>query len=211
MPTPKMMTLHWSPRSPYVRKVMIAAHELGLADRLDRVRTVVGGTTPHLGLMEQNPLGKLPTLVLDDGTVIYDSYVIIEYLDTLAGGGKLVPPDGHARITELRWHALGNGMLDILLQWLGERGRPEERQSPAHIELWRGKIHAAVDSLDQEAEPLSAAPFGIGQIAIGVALGYLDFRFAAEQWRDGHESLADWYETFLRRPSVVAHAPVDDS
>src|SRR6188768_3328029 len=88
---PGMMTLHWSPRSPYVRKVMIAAHEMGLADRLQIVRTIVGGTAPHLELMRENPLGKIPTLVLDDGTVIYDSPVIIEYLDTLHAGPKLYP------------------------------------------------------------------------------------------------------------------------
>jgi glutathione S-transferase len=86
-----MMKLHWSPRSPYVRKVMIVAHELGLADRLETVRTVVGGTTPHLALMRENPLGKIPTLVLEDGSVLYDSPVICEFLDTLHDGPKLFP------------------------------------------------------------------------------------------------------------------------
>ena len=86
-----MMKLHWSPRSPYVRKVMVVAHELGLADRLELVRTVVGGTTPHLELMRENPLGKIPTLVLEDGTIIYNSPVICEYLDTLHDGPKLFP------------------------------------------------------------------------------------------------------------------------
>ena len=85
------MKLHWSPRSPFVRKVMIAAHELGLADRLDCVRTVVATTKPHALLMEENPLSKIPTLVLDDGTVIYDSPVICEYLDRLHDGPKLIP------------------------------------------------------------------------------------------------------------------------
>src|SRR5450631_2574653 len=85
------MTLHWSPRSPYVRKVMIAAHEMGLTDRIQTVRTTVGGTIPHLELMRINPLGKIPTLELEDGTVIYDSPVIIEYLDTLHTGAKLYP------------------------------------------------------------------------------------------------------------------------
>ncbi|HLY90910.1 MAG TPA: glutathione S-transferase N-terminal domain-containing protein, partial [Acetobacteraceae bacterium] len=86
-----MMKLHWSPRSPYVRKVMVVAHELGLADRIETVRTVVGGTTPHLELMRENPLGKIPTLVLEDGTILYDSPVICEYLDTLHAGEKLFP------------------------------------------------------------------------------------------------------------------------
>ena len=121
----EMMKLHWSPRSPYVRKVMIAAHEMGLAGRLQTVRTVVGGTTPHLELMRENPLGKIPTLVLADGTIIYDSPVICEYLDTLHDGPKLFPawPE---RLTALRRLALGDGMLDIALAWLGERFRPED-------------------------------------------------------------------------------------
>ncbi len=205
------LLLHWSPRSPYVRKVMIAAHEAGLEDRIDTVRTVVGGTTPHLELMEDNPLGKLPTLIPPDGTAIYDSYVIVEYFNTLKPAAGLIPREGPARIVALRRHALGNGILDILLQWLGERGRPAERQSEPHIALWRSKIAACIVALEAEADDLAATPFGIGHIAIGVALGYLDFRFKAEPWRPGQERLAAWFESFQRRPSVVAHPPVDDS
>ena len=88
---PQPLTLHWSPRSPYVRKVMIAAHEMGLQDRLRPVRTVVGGTMPHRELMRINPLGKIPTLELPDGTVLYDSPVICEYLDTLHDNAETVP------------------------------------------------------------------------------------------------------------------------
>ena len=151
-----MMKLHWSPRSPYVRKVMIVAHELGLADRIETVRTVVGGTTPHLELMRENPLGKIPTLVLEDGTIIYDSPVICEYLDTLHDGPKLFPawPE---RLTALRRLALGDGMLDIALAWLGERFRPEEKRSEPHMALWQGKIRACVDALEQEADALAAS------------------------------------------------------
>jgi glutathione S-transferase len=206
-----MMTLHWSPRSPFVRKVMILAHEVGVVDRLRCVRTVVGGTTPHLGLMQENPLGKLPTLVLEDGTAIYDSPVVCEYLDTLHAGAKMFPAGGEERLVALRRQALGDGMLDIGVQWLGERGRPAERQSQPHIELWRLKLRAAADALEREAEALAAPPFGIGQIAIGVALGYLDFRFAVERWRDGRPRLAAWHAGFEARASVAANVPVDDS
>lgn len=205
------MTLHWSPRSPFVRKVMILAHEVGVADRLRCVRTVVGGTTPHLELMRDNPLGKLPTLVLEDGTAIYDSPVVCEYLDTLHAREKMYPARGVERLVALRRQALGDGMLDIGVQWLGERGRPAERQSQPHIELWRLKLRTAVAALENEADALAATPFGIGHIAIGVALGYLDFRFAAEQWREGHPRLAAWHALFAARPSVAANAPVDDS
>jgi glutathione S-transferase len=205
-----MMKLHWSPRSPYVRKVMIAAGELGLQDRLECVRTVVGGTKPHLELMQVNPLGKIPTLELEDGRVLYDSFVLIAYLDTLHVGPKLIPVESGAYFTALRRHALGNGMLDVGLASLGERFRPTERQSAPHLELWRLKLRTCLHALEQEAEALARDPFGIGHLAIGVALGYLDFRFDIEKWREGHPKLAAWHATFNARPSVVANPPVDD-
>ena len=203
------MKLHWSPRSPYVRKVMIVAHEVGLADRLRTVRTVVGGTMPHIELMHENPLGKIPTLVLGDGTVIYDLPVICEYLDTLHNGPKLFP-DWPERLTALRRLALGDGMLDIALAWLGERFRPLEKQSQPHMTLWQAKIRCCVDALEQDADALAASRFTIGHIAIGIALAYLDFRFADLNWRDGHPRLAAWHAAFSARPSVLANPPVDD-
>ncbi len=208
LPAGKML-LHWSPRSPYVRKVMIAAHEMGLQDRLHCVRTVVGGTTPHLELMRENPLGKIPTLVLADGTIIYDSPVLCEYLDTLHHGPKLFPA-GAERITALRWLALGDGMLDISLALLSERSRPADKQSQPHMELWRGKLMACIPALEAEAVALSASAFSIGHIGIGIALAYLDFRFAELNWRDGNPKLTAWHEAFNMRPSVQAHLPVDD-
>jgi glutathione S-transferase len=205
------MLLHWSPRSPFVRKVMIAAHETGLAGRIDCVRTVVGGTTPHLGLMRQNPLGRLPTLVAADGTVIHDSAVICEYFDTLVDGEGLFPAAGPARLAALQRQALGDGMMEVGLLWLGERSRPDELQSQAHIDLWRLKLRATVDALEGEAAALAATRFDIGLLTVGTALSYLDFRFAAEAWRDGHPALAAWHVGFDRRPSVRATLPVDDS
>src|SRR6185369_9420240 len=97
----KDMLLHWSPRSPFVRKVMIAAHELGLSDRVETVRTVVAASQPNIELMKQNPQSRLPTLVLADGSVIYDSPVICEYLDSLHNGEKLFPADFSERLTAL--------------------------------------------------------------------------------------------------------------
>lgn len=205
-----MMTLHWSPRSPYVRKVMIAAHEMRLMDRIRTVRTTVGGTTPHAELMQINPLGKIPTLELEDGTVIYDSPVIIEYLDTLHTGAKLFPSAWPERLTALRRHALGQGMLDCALPLLGESFRPPERQSEPHKQLWRTKLRACVDALEHEAAALGSGGFTVGHLTIGVALSYLDFRFADMQWREGHPNLAAWHATFDARPSVQANLPVDD-
>lgn len=204
------MILHWSPRSPYVRKVMIAVHELGLQDRIRTVRTVAGGTTPHLELMKINPLGKIPTLEVGDGTVLYDSPVIIEYLDTLHSGPKLYPAAWPERLTALRRHALGQGMLDAALLLLAEGFRPPQRQSEPHMALWRGKLTACVDALEQEADALAGSAFSIGHLAIGVALGYLDFRFDAMKWREGHPRLAEWHAAFNARPAVKANMPVDD-
>ena len=207
---PEQMTLHWSPRSPYVRKVMIAVHEMGLRDRIKIVRTVAGGTTPHRELMKINPIGKIPTLELDDGNTIYDSPVIIEYLDTLHAGPKLYPAAWPERLTALRRHALGQGMLDNALPLLAEGFRPPEQQSEPHKELWRAKLRACVDALEHEADALAGSGFTVGHIAIGVALAYLDFRFDSLQWRQGHPKLAAWHATFNARPSVQANMPVDD-
>lgn len=207
MPGP--MTLHWSPRSPYVRKVMIAIHEMGLQERVRTVRTVAGGTTPHWDLMKVNPVGKIPTLELEDGTAVYDSPVIIEYLDTLHSGRKLYPTAWPERLTALRRHALGQGMLDAALPLLGEGFRPPGRQSEPHKELWRAKLRACVDALEGEAEALASSPFSIGHIALGVALGYLDFRFDSLGWRTGHPNLTAWHATFNARPSVAANMPAE--
>ena len=207
---PAQLVLHWSPRSPYVRKTTIAVHEMGLADRVRTVRTVVGGTAPHAELMKINPLGKIPTLEIGDGTVIYDSGVVIEYLDTLHGGPKLFPAEWPLRLTALRRHALGQGMLDASLALLSEGFRPAERQSEPHKDLWRAKLQACLDALEQEAEALGASAFTVGHLAIGVALAYLDFRFSDMSWRSLHPKLAAWHETFNARPSVLANPVVDD-
>ena len=204
------MKLHWSPRSPFVRKVMIAAHEVGIADRIHCVRTVVAAAKPNYDLLPDNPLSKLPTLVLDDGTSLYDSPVICEYFDTLHDGPKLFPADFSARLTALKRQALGDGMLDTALLWLGERARPPERKSEAHIAAYRVKLTAAVDALEGEVPALERTPFDIGHLTLGCALSYLDFRFASEDWRDGHPNLAAWHATFAARPSALANEARDD-
>jgi glutathione S-transferase len=203
------MKLHWSPRSPFVRKVMIVAHEAGLADRLTLVRTVAATTKPHSELMRDNPLSKIPTLVLDDGTVLYDSPVICEYLDRMHPGPKLFPPDGAARMTALRRQALGDGFLDFLLLWRDERARAQP--SDVHLVGYAAKRKSTLAAIDREVDDLAASAFSIGHIALGCALGYLDFRFAAEDWRGDHPRLARWHADFGARPSVQATQPIDDS
>ena len=203
------MKLHWSPRSPFVRKVMIVAHECGVVDRLTCVRTVVETTAPHAELMRENPLSKIPTLVLDDGTVLYDSPVICEYLDALDGAPKLFPRQPKARIIALCRQALGDGFLDLLVLNRNERARSQP--SDAHLASAAVRKAAILEHLEREAEALTVTPFGIGHIAIGCALSYLDFRYADEDWRKAHLRLANWHAAFTARPSVHATQPVDDS
>ena len=204
------MLLHWSPRSPYVRKVLIAAHEAGLADRIETVRTVVAAAEPNTELMKENPQSRLPTLRLADGTVIYDSVVICEYFDSLHDGEKLFPASWPERLVALRRHALGDGMLDTMLMWRGEVLRPAANQSIKHMQAWKLKTNVSVDMLEEEADALGASRFSIGHIGLGVALGYIDFRFHEIAWRDGHPRLKAWYDTFAARPAVRANEAVDE-
>jgi glutathione S-transferase len=203
------MKLHWSPRSPFVRKVMIVAHERGLVDRIVCVRTVAAMTKPHAELMVDNPLSKIPTLVLDDGRVLYDSPVICEYLDGLGNAPKLFPAEPAAHFEALRRQALGDGFLDMLVALRNERERAHP--SDVHMASTAARTAAVLQSLESEAGALGATPFGIGHIAIGCALSYLDFRFAEEDWRKRHPRLAHWHAAFAARPSVRATEPVDDS
>ena len=204
------MLLHWSPRSPYVRKVLITAHETGLADGIETVRTVVAASEPNVELMKENPQSRLPTLRLADGTVIYDSIVICEYFDSLHNGAKLFPAQWPERLVALRRHALGDGMLDTMLMWRAEVLRAPANQSIKHMQAWRLKTNVSVDTLEEEADALGKSPFSIGHIGIGVALGYIDFRFPELNWRNGHPLLTKWYETFSARPSVKSTEPVDE-
>ena len=203
------MKLYWSSRSPFVRKVMVFAHECGLADRIACERTLVTMTSPNADLLLLNPLGKIPTLVLDDGTVLYDSTVICEYLDSLHGGRRLLPESGPARWTALRRHALGNNLLDNLVPWRNETLRPQPQQSPETLAAFELKVRNAAAALEREADELAADPVGIGHVAIACALGYMDFRFAGLGWRAGHGRIARWYDAFAQRPSMIRTAHVD--
>jgi glutathione S-transferase len=198
--------LHWSPRSPFVRKVMIAAHELGLADRIDTVRTVVQMSKPNPAILADNPLGKIPTLLLDDGTALFDSLTILEYLDHLAGGRLIpAPPERWDALTR---HALGQGLLDALILWRNERDKPAERQTQDWLDAFALKTGLCLDRMERWAE----APGGgvdVGQIAFACALAYLDFRFPQLGWRDGRPRLDAWFQGFSARPSMRATEVVD--
>jgi glutathione S-transferase len=195
------MKLHWSPRSPFVRKVMVAAHELGLAERITKTRTAVAMTKPAASLLPENPLGKIPTLVLEDGTVLYDSLVIIAYFDTLTER-RLIPPSGMARVQELRRHALADGFLDLLILWRNERERAQP--SADLIAAFALKADAVLPRLEAEVEAMAGGPVSLGQITFAVAGAYMDFRFTDLGWRARCPHLDAWQRQFAQRPSMVA-------
>ena len=200
------LTLHWSPRSPYVRKVMVCALELGLEDRIHKVRSVAAMLKPNAALMQDNPLSKIPTLVREDGSTLFDSVVICEYLNDLARG-TLFPTSGDAKWQALRWHAFGDGFLDALILWRNERERAQPL--PALMEAFELKAAAVLAQLDREAAALEKAPFTIGTVAIACALGYMDFRYQDYGWREKAPALARWFAGIAARPSMQATVAVE--
>lgn len=198
------MQLRFLATSPYVRKVMVAAIELGLDGRIDKIPT--SPQADEDSLVEHNPLSKVPTLVLDDGTVLYDSPVVCEYLDSLHDGPRLFPPEGPERWTALRRQALGDGIMDAAVLRRYEGMRPVELRSEDWCYRQKRKIERTLDVLEQEAEADSLAahdgPLTIGEISIGCALGYLDLRFNADDWRHNRPALASWFEDLTDRRSI---------
>ena len=200
-----MLTLRSSPASPFVRKVTIAASVLGL-DREIAVE-LADTVDPKDTVRQQNPLGKIPALVLEDGTVLFDSRVILEYLDHRAGGGRIIPKDANARFADLRLQALADGLMDasILLVYEG-RWRPAEKHEPKWVDHQAGKVARALASLEASPAGLDAPPT-VGQIALACALGYRDFRFAGT-WRKVHPRLVAWLDNFAARvPAFAASKP----
>ena len=202
-----MMKLHWSPKSPYVRKVMVCAHELGLVDRLELVRSVAAMLKPNARLMEDNPLSKIPTLVLADGFALFDSVVICEYLNDLAGG-TLFPREGADKWQALRWHALGDGAARRVRS-CGATSASAHMPLPTLIDAFELKTRASLRQLDDEAQALAETPFSIGHITVGCALGYLDYRFDGFGWRGIAPRLADWEAELRKRPSFQLTEPID--
>jgi glutathione S-transferase len=159
-------------------------------------------------LADANPVAKLPTLITDDGEALYDSGVICEYLAAEAGNQTMLPPTGPARWETLRLHALANGLLDAaVLRRYEAAMRPEEKQWADWVEGQRLKVARALDELERTADALGSEPT-LGTIAVACALGYLDFRFADENWREGRPKLTAWFEdNWANRPSMMTTAP----
>jgi glutathione S-transferase len=203
------MRLTWSTNSPFVRKIVVFGLETGLDERIERVPTKTMPTTPCADLSQHNPLTKMPSMQLDDGEWLYDSRVICEYLDTLHGRAPLVPAQGATRFSVLRMQALGDGILDAGILCRYEGLRPAEFRWPTWVDSQLGKVRRALDVLEREQALLGAEELHLGQIAVACALGWLDFRGVAGDFRANHPFLARWYETFSSRPSMRATVPYD--
>jgi glutathione S-transferase len=198
------MKLRYSTTSPYARKCLVVVHETGLESRVDLVPTAPWGETD---LPRDNPLGKVPTLIADGGEALYDSPVICEYLDSLHDGARLVPAAGGARWSQLRLAALGDGLLDALVNKRIETAiRPEAARWPGWIERQNLAVSRGLDALEAECAGWGDA-FQIGQIVVACALAYIEFRFADEPWRQRRPRLAAWYAEAAKRPSMVASEP----
>jgi glutathione S-transferase len=205
MPIMAKLALRYSATSPYVRKVLVTAMELGLEDRIERIETAPWD--PNTDLPKDNPLGKVPALRTPEGW-LYDSLVICEYLDSLHAGATLFPPPGAARWQALRHHALADGAMDAAILRRLESQRPEGQRSQGWMDRQKAAIERAHDALESDGAKLVDLS-DIGAIAIAVMLGYLDFRFAADGWRRNRPALAAWYARVGEDESMRATAPKD--
>jgi glutathione S-transferase len=195
-----MLILRSSPASPFGRKVKIAANMIGV---MERIHVEPADTVdPTDSLRDQNPLGKIPVLILADGTAIYDSRVIVEYLDLLAGGGGIIPKLADHRIAALKLQALADGMMDAaLLQVYEVRYRPEGERNAAWTAHQAGKVERGLAYL--EAQPLATDDLTIGEISVACMLGYLDLRFGGT-WREKHPRLVRFHDAFEAKFPIFA-------
>jgi glutathione S-transferase len=203
------MKLIGSPTSPYVRKVCIVMAEKKLDYRMVAEDVWSAQTTIHAS----NPLGKVPCLVLEGGEALFDSRVIVEYLDTLSPVGKLIPTNGRERAEVKTWEALGDGLLDAALLARMEAVWPHrsaEQRSQAWIDRQMGKISEALRAMSQglaDKPYCSGAHMTLSDIAVGCAVGYLDFRFPDINWRSSYPNLDKLYEKLMQRQSFIDSLP----
>jgi glutathione S-transferase len=200
-----MPTIRTSFGSPFGRKARIAVSVLGLDGKVKvEPASTQDDTDP---LRQQNPLGKIPVLLLDDGSTLFDSPVILEYLDVMAGGGRILPAEMKGRFEALRLEALADGILDAsILQVYEGRFRPKEKHEQKWLDMQAGKVARSLAALEA-APPGLHSPPTVGEITVACALGYRDFRFQGT-WRPDHPRLVKWLEDFAARvPSFAATAP----
>lgn len=204
------MQLLFAPTSPFVRKVMVCAHLTGQAGEIQFLGSAAHPVRRDPRIAAHNPLAKVPTLILEDGQALYDSRVICEYLASRAGAESIFPASGTDRWTALSRQALGDGLLDAALLARYElTARPPEFQWPTWREALLTKVTACLASIETIASDLACDKPTIGEITIGCALGYLDFRFPELNWR-AQCGIADrWNETFQNLPAMQATRPYD--
>src|SRR5262245_21555359 len=200
-----MMILRTSPPSPFGRKVILAASLLGLSAEIKIEKADPTDASDTLRM--QNPVGKIPILVLEDGSTLFDSRVILEYLDDRAGGGKIIPREPAARFAALRLQALADGITDASLLVLYEgRFRPAERHEAKWLDYQNDKIKRGFAVLEAAPPPIDAPP-NVGQIALACLLGHRDLRFKGA-WRDGHPKLVAWIDRFAAQVPAFAETKV---
>jgi glutathione S-transferase len=201
-----MMILRSTAASPFVRKVRIAASLLGLADQIDARETDLNDPADSIRL--QNPLGKIPALVLEDGTAYYDSRVILEYFDHLAGGGRIIPREPKARFATLTLQALCDGILEASLLIVYEaRYRPDDKRVQSWVDRQAEKVARGLAVLEAAPPQLDPLP-DVGQIALACALGYRDLRFQGT-WRKEYPRLLAWHDKFAARVPAFAQTKVE--
>ena len=192
------MKLFYSKSSPYSRKVRLVILEKGLQKTITSVACNPFDVSPELEAA--NPLGKVPTLIMDDGTSLYDSPVICAHLDTLTHD-RLIPESGKERWNILCWEALCDGMLDATYNIVMERRRDAQEQSPSWIEQWKSQVSRSLVHMEADINTLPAY-VSLAQLALGAALGYLDFRLSDFDWHNQHPALAAWYDAFSERDAM---------
>lgn len=200
------MKLCWAPGSPFVRKVMVTAIETGLADRIETVATDYA--EPDDDFLGANPLGRVPALTLDDGTVLADSPVICAYLDSLHDGATLIPAEGPARWQALHLEGLADGLCESAIAVARENARPNDKQWDALRARQWSKVERTLDWLESHDHILQE-PVTIGHVALGCAIGWILFRLADRlgNWPSRWPGVAAWYGTFEQRPSMQATRP----
>ena len=200
------MKLYYTQKSPYVRKALVVANEIGIEDKLEKVDCSTA-TPVNPDASNANPLKKIPALELDDGTILFDSPVICEYLDTEFGNGSLFPSELSARWIALRFQALADGLLDagVLIRYENTL-RPESLRWDDWGSGQMAKIDGALADLEAHAE-LFGDRVDIGTISVACALGWLDFRYANKDWRANCPNISVWFSTFADRPSMKATQP----
>jgi glutathione S-transferase len=201
------MKLIGSLASPYVRKVRVAMAE----KKLDYDFVLEDVWAADTKILESNPLGKVPCLVMEDGGAMFDSRVIVEYLDTLSPVGKLIPPNGRERAEVKCWEALADGVADAgVLIRLERTQRPQNQQSPTWIMRQNAKIKAGLTALSSglgEHPYCAGNHYTLADVATGCALGWLSFRFPEIDWRGDHPNLAKLFDKLSERPSFKDTAP----